>query len=431
MTTRQLLTNHRWLVLLAAVIIQAPLGSIYSWSMNTLLLTLSNDNGGDYGFSMTQALLPMGIGLLTFAVVMLRSGYLLEKFGARRMTLAGGFTLGIGYILAGFYGSTWIAQSVFIGLIGGAGIGMAYVIPIDIAKKWYPDREGYASGVAVAGFGGGAFIWILMGTNWFGGLLNSVSLFGLPSVQSVFLIYGIAFIILISIGSIFMIEPLYSRKDKKVLEKFFMTPAQMRQTRQYRLLITVFFFSAMPGLMIIGIIKVFGRDILPEVDPSVNIDNITSNAGAWLAVFNSVGRITWGLIKDRIGWRKSLIYMTASQSAIILMTYHGFMQLGGAYGFVLYACLIGFNFGGNFALMPAATSDLFGKKYFAKNYPWVFLPYGPAGVLGVFLPGLIAYKLSSAGIIAWMVVFILSGFSCFISSVSAARIRRINREGSK
>lgn len=84
---------------------------------------------------------------------------------------------------------------------------MAYVVPISVGVKWFPDKKGMITELAVAGFGFGATIWVKLVGSWFGGLLNTTNLFGLPGVQSVFIIYGVVFAILILLGSTVMVNP--------------------------------------------------------------------------------------------------------------------------------------------------------------------------------------------------------------------------------
>jgi hypothetical protein len=119
-----------------------------------------------------------------------------------------GVTLGAGYVLGGFFGSDFWTQLLFIGVVGGAGIGLGYVVPIAVGVRWFPDRKGMVAGLAVAGFGFGATIWVQLAGSWFGGgLLNTTNVLGLPGVQSVFVIYGIAFAVLVLAGSVVMVNP--------------------------------------------------------------------------------------------------------------------------------------------------------------------------------------------------------------------------------
>ena len=178
---------NRWYVVIGAILIQLCLGAIYAWSVFTPKLTLAVSEGGTYGFSATQAAWIFSIGLLVFSVGMIISGRMLATTGPRKLASLGGIVLGIGYILGGLFGSSFFAQLLFIGIIGGAGIGLAYVVPIAVGVKWFPDKKGMVTGLAVAGFGFGATIWVKSAGSWFG-LINNLNFFGLGGVQSVFLL---------------------------------------------------------------------------------------------------------------------------------------------------------------------------------------------------------------------------------------------------
>ena len=195
---------NRWLVVFGAILIQLALGALYAWSVFTKILT---DPEGIYQFTATQTAWIFSAGLATFALVMVLAGRWQAKTGPRLMTILGGLLLGLGFVLGGFFGSSFWAQFICIGIIAGAGIGLAYVVPIAVGVKWFPDKKGMITGLAVAGFGFGATIWVKLAGSWFGGLLNYAEVFGLPPVQSVFVIYGFVFAALVLLGSFVMVDP--------------------------------------------------------------------------------------------------------------------------------------------------------------------------------------------------------------------------------
>lgn len=416
--------TNRWIVVVGAIFIQLALGAIYAWSVFTKLLT---DAGGDYGFSATQTAWVFSLGLATFAVVMVFAGKWQAKSGPTIVAFTGGLVLGAGYILGGFFGSSFIAQLICIGLLGGAGIGLAYVVPIAVGVKWFPDKKGMITGLAVAGFGFGATIWVKLAGSWFGGLLNTTNVFGLPAVQSVFVIYGIAFAAMVILGSMVMVNPPEGYQpegwsppqhtDKKAFGGVEFEPKQMLRTKQFYAVWTVFIFSALAGLMVIYCIKLFGIDAL-EYNGVVNAGVLTGTAMAWYAIFNGLGRIVWGTVSDKMGRRQSIIAMTFFQGIIMLMIYHVFISFGIAAGFIAAACIIGFNFGGNFALFPAITADFFGNKNVGRNYGWMFTAYGFAGIAGPQLAGHFKDSASdSAGPVVWMTPFIIAGVACIIGGI--------------
>ena len=421
---------NRWLVVVGALLIQLALGAIYAWSVFTPLL---KDAAGPYKFSASQTQIIFSAGLATFAVVMVLAGKWMAKVGPRTVALTGGIVLGIGYILAGFLGSSFATQFIFIGLVGGAGIGLAYVTPIAVSMRWFPDRKGMITGLAVAGFGFGATGWIKIAGAW-GHLLENFEVFGLPHVQSVFFLYGIIFLIMVGLGSFVMVYPPEGWKPAgwnppapadgaAPASADGMMPGQMLKTPQYYMILTTFIFSAMAGLMTIGVIKLFGIDALSGSGMDKAL--ASAKAGTAMAVFfslaNGIGRIAWGTISDTLGWKKSIVIMTAVQGVFML----SFFWMGQSeYMLYVWATVIGFNFGGNFALFPVATADNFGTKTVGQNYGWVFLAYGVGGIVGPIMAGMFKDAGADKGVEAWLPAFLISGVLCLIAAVVASQIRK-------
>jgi MFS family permease len=417
--------TNRWLIVVGAILIQLALGALYAWSVFTKILT---DPNGVYQFTATQTAWIFSAGLATFALVMVLAGRWQAKTGPRLMTVLGGLLLGLGFVLGGFFGSTFWAQFLFIGIVAGAGIGLGYVVPIAVGVKWFPDKKGMITGLAVAGFGFGATIWVKLAGSWFGGLLNHAEVFGLPPVQSVFVIYGFIFAALVLLGSIVMVNPPegYAPEGWRQPEPAAsgnplgarsLTARQMLKTPQFYSIWLVFLSSAIAGLMVIYCVQLFGIDAL-EFRGVENAVVVTGTAMAWYAIFNGLGRILWGTFSDRIGRKKAIIAMSALQGLVMLATYHGFINFGLATGLIVAASLIGFNYGGIFALFPAITADYFGNKEVGRNYGWVFTSYGVAGILGPLLAGV--FKDAAAGgasPIGWMTPFLIAGIACLVGAL--------------
>ncbi|MBD3183100.1 MFS transporter [Candidatus Poribacteria bacterium] len=409
---------NRSLVVVGALLIQLCLGAIYAWSVFTPYLKKA-----PFNFSNTQTQVIFSVGLAVFAVVMVLAGRWQAKAGPRKVALIGGVVLGAGYILAGLFGKNFISQVIFIGVIGGTGIGFAYVCPIAVGMKWFPDKKGLITGLAVAGFGFGALIWVKLAGSW-GHLLENMG------VSNVFLIYGIIFAAAVIIGSIWMVNPPRGWKPAgwKPPEESpdggggsgttNFLPAEMLKTPQFYGIWLMFIFSAMAGLMVIGIIKLFGIDALQK--SGLTAEQASAAAGTAMAVFysiaNGLGRIIWGTLSDKIGRKTSLILMCFFQGIMMLI----FFWMGGnTYLLYLGAAIIGFNFGGNFSLFPAATSDFFGTENVGRNYGWVFTAYGVGGIVGPIMAGAIrdAAAGSGSGSGAWLTAFIVSGVACLVAAV--------------
>lgn len=372
---------RRWLVVVGALLIQLSLGAIYAWSVFTPALRAS-------GWNRLETQIVFAVGLITFAVVMVFAGRALAIFGPRRLAIAGGVTLGAGYALAGVMGGAsfwWVL--IGVGIIGGAGIGVAYIVPIAVGMRWFPDRKGLITGLAVAGFGFGAMGWVKMAGAW-GHLID------LHGLSATFLIYGALFAVLTLIGSIWMVMP-----PKGWQPEGYVAPAavkggvsfsvpEMLRTPQFYLVFLTFAASAGAGLMSIGLMKLYPMEALEAA--GYGPLEASAIAGTAMAVFfslaNGIGRVAWGSLSDRIGRRRSVVIMAASQ-AVFLFAFTS--MAGNEYLLYVGATLIGFNFGGNFALFPTVTADIFGTDRVGQNYPFIFLSYGVGGVAGPLLGGML------------------------------------------
>ncbi|MBT3385444.1 MAG: OFA family MFS transporter [Prolixibacteraceae bacterium] len=399
---------NRGFVVLGAILIQLALGAIYAWSVFTPTLKAE-------GWSSENTQWVFAVGLASFALFMVFAGKKLTTWGPRTLAWTGGIILGIGYLLAGILGGTsFIALLILIGLVGGAGIGFAYVVPIAVGMRWFPDKKGMITGLAVAGFGFGAMLWVKLAGSW-GHLIENAGL------STTFIIYGVAFAAMVIVGGLWMKFPPAGWKPAGYEEKQGngnaaaqpkkdFSSSEMLRKPQFYLIFLTFVFSAGAGLMSIGLMKLYPMQALME--SGISETAASAIAGTAMAVFfslaNGLGRIVWGMLSDKLGRKLSIILMTAIQGVtVILFTYMAGTEV------LLYvgATLIGFNFGGNFALFPTITADTFGAKNVGQNYPFVFLAYGVGGIFGPILGG----KMGDLNNFA--LAFTISGIAVLIGTV--------------
>ncbi len=420
---------NRWIIVIGGILIQLALGAIYAWSAFTGPLQGTATAPSEFNFTKTETQLIFSVGLLVFAIFTIVGGRLQGKLGPRKVAMIGGIFLGIGYILASFTGSSFIGKLIFLGIIAGAGIGLAYVVPIATSVKWFPDKKGLVSGLAVAGFGFGAFIWIL--------LANPPSILGLKglispqtggfaytvaNVDFAFLIYGIVFLVLVITGSLTMRNPPSGWKPAgwspqqsvtgKTSAVLGCKPKEMLKSKAFSILWIMFLVGALSGLMVIGNVQNFAKSTTDGFTAngfSVQeaIDFAVIGAAVCLPIFNGAGRIAWGQISDRIGRGKALIGMFAFQA--VMMTIF-FYTTSNPLLFYLVAALIGFNFGGNFALFPVSCADSFGPENLAVNYGFLFTAYGIGGVVGPILAGIV----QDAGL-SFLYAFIPAAIMCVVA----------------
>jgi OFA family oxalate/formate antiporter-like MFS transporter len=420
---------NRWWVVVGGILIQLCLGAIYAWSAFTGKLT---DAAGQFHFTKTQTQIIFSLGLLSFAVVMaLVAGRWQRRVGPKLVALAGGLVLGVGYVVGGLAGNSFWGILAGVGLLGGAGIGLGYVCPIAALVKWFPDKKGLITGLAVAGFGFGALIWIKLTGGFKFGPVDLTpgwkGLYGMGwTVSNVFILYGIVFAVLVGLGSQLLVNPPEGWKPEgwtpptgasaSSTGGVEFTAAQMVRTPQFWTLFLTFLVGATAGLMVIGVIQLFGKDALTAQGLAADRANIIAGTamGLFYALLNGLGRIIWGSLSDKLGRRNAIALMTCLQGLVMIVFYF----IGGyEWGLYLGAAFIGFNFGGNFALFPAATADYFGNKSVGTNYPWVFMSYGVGGVVGPILGGLMGDAK------AWMWAFIPAGVACLVMAAVALTLK--------
>jgi len=221
---------------------------------------------------------------------MIMAGRWQDKYGPRVVATIGGVLLGFGYIMASFTGASYPAMVIFIGIFGGAGIGMAYVCPITACVKWFPDMKGMITGVAVAGFGAGAFIFIKMAGSW-------LHLIETQGINGAFFIFGIILLVTVVLGAQLMSNPptgwvpdgwdVSNASSNSLPVVKDLTQGEIIKTPQFWIIWFSFVFNAGCGLMVIKCLKNFG--VLEGGLTSA----VAGSASGLLALFNGLGRVVW------------------------------------------------------------------------------------------------------------------------------------------
>ncbi len=408
--------GNRYLVIVGALLVQLCLGSIYAWSFFQTALNGGTAALGVYLWPSLYSQLPFAAGLASFALFMIFAGRWQDRVGPRKVATVGGFLLGLGYILAwltdiiagtdAVIGTVWLIISY--GIVGGAGIGFAYVCPIAALVKWFPDKKGAITGIAVAGFGAGALVF---------GYVEQFLLdfYNVPTTAQVgqpFLILGIVYLVLVVIGSQMLVNP----PEGWLPEGFTpppatadgagtgMMPGEMIRTSTFWLLWLMFVFAATAGLMTLGNVKSASLAIDPLTDAVIIV--------GVMSLLNAAGRIVWGAVSDKIGRENTMMLMFLIL-ALGMFVFAWMSTIAISWLAVMgIASLIGFCFGGNFALFPSATADFFGSKNVGKNYGVMFTAYGIAGITGALVAGPIVDATGS-----YFLAFIITGILAIIAFV--------------
>ena len=145
-------SSNRWLIAAAGVVMQLALGAVYAWSVFRIPLTKN------YGWTVSQVTLAFELAILMLGFASFAGGLWMKRSGPSRVAAIGGLCYGLGLVLAGQVGGRLGLLYLFYGVLGGIGLGLSYIVPVATLIKWFPDKRGMITGLAVAGFGAGALI---------------------------------------------------------------------------------------------------------------------------------------------------------------------------------------------------------------------------------------------------------------------------------
>lgn len=355
----------RWVVLFAGVVLQSILGGVYAWSAFVPSLT------ADHGLSKGQCGLVFGLTIATFTLVMIPAGSVLRRFGPRITAGTGAILFTIGYVVASFSNGSFPVILVGIGLLTGAGIGAGYVCPLTVGMKWFPNNKGLVTGVAVAGFGGGAVLlsvlvqYLLTAEGW--------------GVLPTFRLVGILFGATAFIAALLLSEPDSVRAEGNKEKSASKPLRQYLLSRPFVLLCLGIFTGTFAGLLTVGNLK-------PIILNSGLGDDIATMGISIFALGNAAGRIIWGQVHDRVGSRLtivlSLTFLTLTLIPLLTQPAAAFM--------LLTVALAGIGFGACFVVYAASMVENFGTELFPRLYPICFLGYGLAGITAPGAGGFIA-----------------------------------------
>ncbi|GAB4404334.1 MAG: OFA family MFS transporter [Bryobacter sp.] len=378
------MNQSRWRYAAAAIFLQVLLGILYSWSVfRAPLETL-------HGWTKAQSVLPYRYSLIVFAVGMIVGGWWQDRKGPRVVATVGAVLLSLGCAVAGTLGGTLEGLVLGYGVIAGLGVGFAYVTPISMCVKWFPDRRGMIVGLAVMGFGLGPLV--------FGPLLEA--LLGTDPARYgstiPFTFYALAAIFLVgAVGSaqLFAVppagwQPAGCQATTGATVERETPPAEAIRGLSFYLLWLLYFVGTAVGLTVIGEASPLLREAAQRGAGNSLGPWATAGAGLGImSVFNGLGRLGWGAVSDRFG-RGAALYGMAGLSALAC---YGILRTADSFtASLLGLSLAAFCYGGYLALMPALTADFYGAKHMGTNYGLLFTAWG---LCGFVVPGYFASKL--------------------------------------
>ena len=395
-------SGNRWGIALAGVVVMICLGTVYSWSLftNTLVAGL--------GLTTQDATLPFELAIFFLGLGAVFGGRWQDRVGPRTVTIAGVVLWGIGVLLAGLgtesMGKWWL--DLTYGVIAGFGNGMAYVTPVAMVTKWFPDRRGLGSGMVVMGFGLGAFFYnqvvsrldvykaaakpaaafvaakaaaIKAGTQF------DPTAYALPAgafhgVMMLFIVSGIVFIVLGGLCAMILRNPaegytVGGATAAAAQHGASYTPSEAVRMPQFYGLWLLLFLNVTAGILIISnAVPIYTE--LTGATPA-----LAAQVYGFLALFNGLGRFFWGWVSDRLGRNMTYTAMYIIQAVIFfLMSFTGGFVAVGIYFAIVLLC-----YGGGFGVMPSFNADYFGTRYMGQIYGMILTAWGVGGVVGPFI----------------------------------------------
>lgn len=363
-------TPNRWIIASAGVVMQIALGAVYAWSVFRIPLTQS------FGWTIPQVTLAFTIAIFVLGFAAFAGGLWMRRVGPRQVAVAAGSFYGLGVFLASFAGGRlwWLYFSY--GVMAGIGLGLGYIVPVATLVKWFPDRRGMITGIAVAGFGAGALITAPVATQLIGqvGALNT------------FAILGIMYFITVTGAGWFMQNPPdgycpshwtpAGERQKQRSERAFTLEEAIKSWQWYGLW-TLLFLNTTAGISIISQAAPMAQEIT-----DVTAARAAGMVGI-ISIANGLGRFLWAWLSDVIGRRWVFLLMFPIQAAVFLVL----PSVQSFSAFTVLACVVLLCYGGGFGTMPAFAADYFGAEHVGSIYGLMLTAWGFAGVLG---PTLIA-----------------------------------------
>jgi OFA family oxalate/formate antiporter-like MFS transporter len=359
---------NRWILAIAAFLMQLALGSVYAWSvfLNPVIAL--------YHVTRLQANLTFSIVLVALGITAGFGGYLNNRFGPRAIATAGGVLYGLGVILAAFAAPNLLVLYLTFGIIGGIGIGLGYIVALAMLIKWFPDRRGFITGLAVAGFGGGAVITGLVAP----ALIKSVG------VGSTFLYLGIAYLVVIVIVAQFFRTapdgyapagwtPSVRQQTDRVVRDF--TLAEAFRLPRWYVLWLILALNVTAGAALISVAS-------PLAQKFTGVGALTAALIVIvISIFNAVGRLFWGWLSDAIGRPFTFLSLFVIQ----LIVFAIMPSISNFYLLLVPAAIIGLCYGGGFGTMPAFAADFFGPKNAGTIYGAMLTAWSAGGIVGPIL----------------------------------------------
>jgi OFA family oxalate/formate antiporter-like MFS transporter len=373
--------NRRWIIAAAGVVMQLCLGSVYAWSIFKRPLMESHN----WAETVTQGAFMIQTAM--FAISVAIGGILVDKKGPLFTGLTGAVLFASGLMIAGYANSIGSIPLLYFGygIVVGMGGGLGYSAPIATLIRWFPDKRGLVTGLAVMGYGFGSFAMGNLGP-------RAIIDFG---ITATFLGWGAISAVLVTSSAIFMRNPPQGFMSDRVCNinnvcshEHSFTFSQAVHTWQYPVIWIILFLNVTAGLGFISQLSPMAQDVIkasmgPDLSPEM-VKKAFIESGfilAIAAVFNGVGRLFWSWLSDVSGRRAVFfIILTVEAAGYSLLGHMVSPLMFTIISSVLLGC-----YGGIFSTLPAFVADQYGTANIGKIYGFIFTACGAAGIAGPYL----------------------------------------------
>ncbi len=379
----------RWMVPPAALCVHLCIGQAYAFSVFNLpmtkLLGISQSAPGDWtlpelGWIFSLAIFFLGVSSAVF-------GRWVEEGGPRRAMFTAAVCWAGGFLVSAFGVSIHNLWLIYLGygVLGGCGLGIGYISPVSTLIKWFPDRPGMATGMAIMGFGGGAFIASPLSV-WLMGIFRTEHHIG---VAPTFLTMGVIYLFFMIVGAIIVRVPAPGWKPEgytppleasKLITTNDVFVYDALKTPQFWLIWWVLCLNVTAGIGVLGQASAMSQEMFPG--------RITPVAAAGfvglMSLFNMGGRFFWASTSDYIGRKNTyFVFMVLGFALYCTVPYTG--ATGSVVGFVLSFLVIISMYGGGFSTVPAYLKDMFGTRYVGAIHGLLLTAWSMAGIFGPVL----------------------------------------------
>ena len=392
----------RWLVPPAALAIHLSIGQVYAFSVfKNPLLALHGTDGAAWSLKEVGYIFSIAIAVLGISAALF--GAWLEKAGPRRAMLYAAVCFGLGFIIASFGATQHSLPLIYLGygVVGGVGLGLGYISPVSTLIKWFPDRPGLATGLAIMGFGGGALIGAPLGNELMSyfkahGHANPIPLTWITMgiLYFLFMLYG-AFTIRVPATDWKPEGYVPSTKQNALISSHNVEVAQAWKTPQFWLLWVVLCTNVTAG---IGILEQASPMIQDFFKGHIGAAAATGFVGM-LSLFNMAGRFLWASTSDAIGRKATyFIFFTIGPVLYFVMPFLGSNHTNSVPLFVTVACIALTFYGGGFATIPAYLKDLFGGYNVSAIHGRLLTAWSTAGIVGPLIVNGVLDHYKAAGL---------------------------------